>query len=163
MRTRSPRSRRSWAAPPAGGRPTTTTTACGGWATWRRPTSPTASSWFVSGAQLPFAELLAHPAVVDTVKNGLAKMNEEGRGSSMRVKRVLLMTEPPQVDGQEITDTTRLLNVIAQIKPGTAAKVHLVRKSREMDLDVTIGKRPPPPKQPAEDNGGGGDQDDDGG
>jgi len=68
------------------------------------------------------------------------------------------------VNGQEITDTTRLLNVIAQIKPGTAAKVHLVRKSREMDLDVTIGKRPPPPKQPVEDNGGGGDQqDDDGG
>ncbi|RKR44034.1 Do family serine endopeptidase [Paraburkholderia sp. BL17N1] len=68
------------------------------------------------------------------------------------------------VNGQEITDTTRLLNVIAQIKPGTAAKVHLVRKSHEMDLEVTIGKRPPPPKQPAEDNGGGnGDQDDDGG
>jgi serine protease DegQ len=67
------------------------------------------------------------------------------------------------VNGQEITDTTRLLNVIAQIKPGTAAKVHLVRKSREMDLDVTIGKRPPPPKQPAEDNGGGDQQDDDGG
>ncbi len=31
-------------------------------------------------------------------------MNAEGRGSSMRVKRVLLMAEPPQVDGQEITD-----------------------------------------------------------
>ncbi len=57
-----------------------------------------------SGAQLPIADLLVHPAVVDTVKNGLAKMNAEGRGSSMRVKRVLLMTEPPQVDGQEITD-----------------------------------------------------------
>jgi serine protease DegQ len=63
------------------------------------------------------------------------------------------------VNGQEITDTTRLLNVIAQIKPGTAAKVHLVRKGRTIDLDVTIGKRPPPPKQPAE--GGGGDQPDD--
>ena len=31
-------------------------------------------------------------------------MNADGRGSSMRVKRVLLMTEPPQVDGHEITD-----------------------------------------------------------
>ena len=31
-------------------------------------------------------------------------MNAEGRGSSMRVRRVLLMTEPPQVDAQEITD-----------------------------------------------------------
>ncbi|MGE8506241.1 MAG: Do family serine endopeptidase [Paraburkholderia terricola] len=66
------------------------------------------------------------------------------------------------VNGQEITDTTRLLNVIAQIKPGTAAKVHLVRKNREMDLEVTIGKRPPPPKQPVEDSGGD-QQDEDGG
>jgi serine protease DegQ len=62
------------------------------------------------------------------------------------------------VNGQEITDTTRLLNVIAQIKPGTAAKVHLVRKGRAIDLEVTIGKRPPPPKQPDGENG---DQPDD--
>jgi feruloyl-CoA synthase len=57
-----------------------------------------------SGAQMPLPELLAHPAVVGTLRKGLAKMNAEGRGSSMRVRRVLLMTEPPQVDGQEITD-----------------------------------------------------------
>ncbi|ACC71917.1 Do family serine endopeptidase [Paraburkholderia phymatum] len=54
------------------------------------------------------------------------------------------------VNGQDITDTTRLLNVIAQIKPGTDAKVHLVRKNKEMDLTVMIGKRPPPPKQPSD-------------
>ncbi|CAB3678150.1 hypothetical protein LMG22037_02311 [Paraburkholderia phenoliruptrix] len=64
------------------------------------------------------------------------------------------------VNGQEITDTTRLLNVIAQIKPGTPAKVHLVRKNHEMDVDVIIGKRPPPPKQPADDSD---QQDDDAG
>ncbi|MGF6380330.1 serine protease DegQ [Paraburkholderia atlantica] len=58
------------------------------------------------------------------------------------------------VNGQVITDTTRLLNVIAQIKPGTPAKVHLVRKGHQIDLDVMIGKRPPPPKQPEEENGG---------
>ena len=51
------------------------------------------------------------------------------------------------VNGQPITDTTRLLNVIAQIKPGTAAHVHLERKKRDMDIDVLIGKRPPPPKE----------------
>ncbi|MBN3764531.1 Do family serine endopeptidase [Burkholderia sp. Ac-20365] len=62
------------------------------------------------------------------------------------------------VNGQDITDTTRLLNVIAQIKPGTDAKVHLVRKNKEMDLTVMIGKRPPPPKQPSDDS-----DDDDGG
>ena len=64
------------------------------------------------------------------------------------------------VDGQDITDTTRLLNLIAQIKPGSNAKIHLVRKNHEMDLDVMIGKRPPPPKQPVDD---GDDQNDDGG
>ena len=48
--------------------------------------------------------LLAHPAVIETVKAGLARMNAEGKGSSMRVQRVLLMTEAPSVDGHEITD-----------------------------------------------------------
>jgi serine protease DegQ len=67
------------------------------------------------------------------------------------------------VNGLEITDTTRLLNVIAQIKPGTSAKVHLVRKGRQIDLDVMIGKRPPPPKQAEDDNGGNDQPDDEGG
>jgi feruloyl-CoA synthase len=48
--------------------------------------------------------LLAHPAVVETVAAGLARMNAEGRGSSMQVRRVLLMTEPPSIDGHEMTD-----------------------------------------------------------
>jgi serine protease DegQ len=56
------------------------------------------------------------------------------------------------VNGQEITDTTRLLNVIAQIKPGTDAKIHLKRKHKEMDVNVTIGKRPPPAKQAADED-----------
>ncbi len=55
-------------------------------------------------ARLTVAELLAHPAVVGTLKAGLAKMNAEGGGSSMQAKRVLLMVEPPSVDGNELTD-----------------------------------------------------------
>ncbi len=51
------------------------------------------------------------------------------------------------IDGEDITDTTKLLNVVAQIKPGTPAKVHVVRKGKELDVTVVIGKRPPPPKQ----------------
>ncbi|MEQ5839948.1 2-alkenal reductase [Paraburkholderia acidicola] len=66
------------------------------------------------------------------------------------------------VNGQDITDTTSLLNVIAQIKPGADAKVHVVRKNREQDLNVTIGKRPPPPKQATDDNSND-NNDDDGG
>jgi feruloyl-CoA synthase len=55
-------------------------------------------------ARLTADELLAHPAVVETLQAGLARMNASCKGSSMRVKRVLLMTEPPSVDGHEITD-----------------------------------------------------------
>jgi serine protease DegQ len=65
------------------------------------------------------------------------------------------------INDDTITDTTRLLNVVAQIKPGTSVKVHLVRKSKEMDIDVVIGKRPMQPKQastPDDDNGDQGDQ-----
>ncbi|KUY50957.1 Do family serine endopeptidase [Burkholderia sp. RF2-non_BP3] len=51
------------------------------------------------------------------------------------------------VNGDDITDTTKLLNTVAQIKPGTPTKVHVVRKSKEFDVSVVIGKRPPPPKQ----------------
>ncbi len=51
------------------------------------------------------------------------------------------------VNGDEITDTTKLLNTVAQIKPGTPTKVHVVRKGKEFDVNVVIGKRPPPPKQ----------------
>ncbi|ALX13179.1 MAG: Do family serine endopeptidase [Burkholderia sp.] len=51
------------------------------------------------------------------------------------------------VNGEEITDTTKLLNTVAQIKPGTPTKVHVVRKGKELDVNVVIGKRPPPPKQ----------------
>ncbi|MDP1966275.1 MAG: AMP-binding protein [Reyranella sp.] len=57
-----------------------------------------------SEANLTTAELLAHPAVVATVRDGLARMNAGSKGSSMRVRRALLMAEPPAVDGHEITD-----------------------------------------------------------
>ncbi|AJC20190.1 Do family serine endopeptidase [Pandoraea pulmonicola] len=62
-----------------------------------------------------------------------------------------------KVDGDSIRDTTELLNVIAQIKPGTQAKLHVTRKKKEIDLMVTIGKRPPPPKRPVQEEDDGSD------
>jgi feruloyl-CoA synthase len=38
------------------------------------------------------------------VKEKFAAFNKAGSGTSGRVKRILLMTEPPSVDGHEITD-----------------------------------------------------------
>ncbi|MEX3583689.1 MAG: Do family serine endopeptidase [Burkholderia sp.] len=48
------------------------------------------------------------------------------------------------VNNEPITDTTRLLNVVAQIKPGTPTQVEVVRKTRSFMVTVVIGKRPPP-------------------
>ncbi|WP_420994421.1 Do family serine endopeptidase [Cupriavidus sp. 30B13] len=51
------------------------------------------------------------------------------------------------VDGQAISDTTALLNAIAQLKPGAEAKMKVVRRGKPAELTVMIGKRPPPPRR----------------
>ena len=49
-------------------------------------------------------ELVKHPAVQDRLRAGLAAHNRDNPGSSTRIKRVLLMDEPPLIDAGEITD-----------------------------------------------------------
>ena len=46
------------------------------------------------------------------------------------------------VNGKPVTDTTDMLNVIAQLKPGEKAHMTILRKSQENTLEVLIGKRP---------------------
>jgi len=46
------------------------------------------------------------------------------------------------VEGKPVTDTTDMLNLIAQLVPGNKAKMTVLRKSQESTLDVTVGKRP---------------------
>ncbi|MFQ5533571.1 MAG: feruloyl-CoA synthase [Sphingomonadales bacterium] len=50
------------------------------------------------------AALIARPDVIDRVRAGLARHNAANPGSSTRIKRVIVMTEPPQIDANEITD-----------------------------------------------------------
>ncbi len=47
-----------------------------------------------------------------------------------------------QVNGQKVDDVVTLLNRIAQTAPGDEAKVTLLRKGKEMTLQVQVGKRP---------------------
>ncbi len=49
-------------------------------------------------------ELITSPKVRAFLKERFAAHNQQAGGSSGKVKRVLLMTEPPSVDGHEITD-----------------------------------------------------------
>jgi len=48
--------------------------------------------------------LLIDPAVRDSVRDGLRAHNAAHPGSSFRIQRVLLMAEPPSIDGNELTD-----------------------------------------------------------
>ncbi|MDA0787537.1 MAG: feruloyl-CoA synthase [Proteobacteria bacterium] len=58
----------------------------------------------LAGGDLSPGELAAHPAVQQRLREGLAVHNAENPGSSTRIRRVLLMTELPQIDASEITD-----------------------------------------------------------
>jgi serine protease DegQ len=46
------------------------------------------------------------------------------------------------VDEKNVTDTTSMLNLVAQLTPGEKAKLTILRKSRESLVEVTVGKRP---------------------
>lgn len=46
------------------------------------------------------------------------------------------------VEGKPVKDTTDMLNLIAQLKPGSKAKMTVLRKSQEVALDLTVGTRP---------------------
>ena len=55
--------------------------------------------------QAGFDQVVAHPTVRASLARGLAAHNSGVAGaSSRRIARVLLMTEPPSIDGNELTD-----------------------------------------------------------
>jgi serine protease DegQ len=51
------------------------------------------------------------------------------------------------VDGRPIGSTAVMLNTIAQLAPGVTASFRFVREGREIELPVTVGKRPRPPQR----------------
>jgi len=48
------------------------------------------------------------------------------------------------VEGQNVSNTGEMLNLIAQLAPGAKARLKLMRQNREATVDVTVGKRPRP-------------------
>jgi len=49
------------------------------------------------------------------------------------------------INGSAVTDSRSMLNLIAQLEPGTSAAVRVLREAREVQLSITVGERPPPP------------------
>ena len=56
------------------------------------------------GADAKLEDLVGQPAVREALAAGLARHNAQAQGSSMRISRCLLLTEPPSIDANEITD-----------------------------------------------------------
>ena len=56
------------------------------------------------------------------------------------------------VDDKPIGDTTTMLNKIAQLQPGSTAKLSVVRGSQDLTLTVKVGKRPRPQPDSESDN-----------
>jgi len=54
------------------------------------------------------------------------------------------------VSGKPVADTTDMLNLIAQLTPGSRAKMTVRRKSQESTLEVVVGKRPKPRREERE-------------
>ena len=48
------------------------------------------------------------------------------------------------VNNQATKDVRQLLNQIAQLGPGNEATIKVLRKTKELELKVSIGKRPKP-------------------
>jgi feruloyl-CoA synthase len=58
----------------------------------------------IGDQSLDATAMIAAPVVREHVRKGIAVHNAAQQGSSMQIKRVLLMPEPPSIDANEITD-----------------------------------------------------------
>jgi serine protease DegQ len=54
------------------------------------------------------------------------------------------------VEDRPVTDTTEMLNLIAQLPPGSPAKMTVMRKNLQTIVNITVGKRPLPKREVAE-------------
>jgi serine protease DegQ len=52
------------------------------------------------------------------------------------------------VDGTPIGNTATMLNIIAQLRPGTTGRFAFVRNGKEIELPIVVGRRPKPGDRP---------------
>jgi feruloyl-CoA synthase len=83
------------------------------------------------GADAKLDDLVGRTEVREALAAGLARHNAQAQGSSMRIARCLIVTEPPSIDANEITDKG-YLNQRALL----ARRAHLVER---------LHAEPPPP------------------
>jgi serine protease DegQ len=84
------------------------------------------------------AEMLKLPESKGVVVRGVQRSAPAGKAGIEPLDVILT------INGQAVVNTPGMLAQIAQLAPGSVAKVRVLRKGREADFDVTVGERPPP-------------------
>jgi len=57
-----------------------------------------------------------------------------------------------EVEGAAVRDAVGMLNLIAQLTPGNAGRLKLVRQGQAIEVSVTVGKRPRPQRKPRDES-----------
>ncbi len=87
------------------------------------------------------------PEIAESFKLGALRgaiINEIVRGSPADKAGITLGDVLVAIDGKQISDPKDVLNVVTGIAPGSASKLMLKRKGQDLELMVTIGRRPKP-------------------
>jgi len=87
------------------------------------------------------AKALALPRTEGVVIRGMQRGGPAER-AGMQVLDVVL-----EISGKSTRNVPQLLARIAELPPGSSAKVRILRSGHDVEVDVTVGKRPPPEKQ----------------
>jgi len=66
-------------------------------------------------------------------------VSADGPAAKAGIKRGDIITT---FNGTKVTSSTQLRNLVAESKPGSDAKVQIIRDGQEKDLTVTLGERP---------------------
>ena len=87
------------------------------------------------------------PEIAESFKLGATRgviINEIVRGGPADKAGIALGDILVSIDGKPILDPQDVLNVVTGIAPGSASKVALKRKGKDVELAVMIGRRPKP-------------------
>ena len=49
-----------------------------------------------------------------------------------------------EVEGKPVADPTSMLNLVAALAPGNSARMKLKRAGKDIDANITVGRRPKP-------------------
>jgi serine protease DegQ len=55
-----------------------------------------------------------------------------------------------EIQGKPVPDPAAMLNLVAALEPGSAAKMKLRRQGQDVDATVNVGRRPKPQPRGAE-------------